>query len=225
MALYFAQLRHVSWKQTAEDVVNARVCECCQTTRRRHGRRGASTAFRDRSPKEIRDIHVSRLEQGQVDAGASAPRRQLGDRRVPGERSGAQRARPPGRGRMVQRARTTRASAFAAFSERCRPHVGRRRSGSTMRRRSGTWTSSCSTTDRPWRRGWSSRTSAQQFRMRRVEPSGARSRVAIAGTGDGASAAIRAWRATATSWCLRGRRAQARARARRRSGAASRRLP
>jgi hypothetical protein len=62
MALYFASF-DASWKQTAESPVNARVCECCQTAAAVTSD-GVLTAFRDRSPEEIRDIKVSRLDNG-----------------------------------------------------------------------------------------------------------------------------------------------------------------
>jgi hypothetical protein len=53
-----------TWTQGAETLVNARVCECCQTTAVVTDD-GPVLAFRDRSPREIRDINVSRLEQEQ----------------------------------------------------------------------------------------------------------------------------------------------------------------
>ena len=62
MALYFGSF-DASWKQTAEVSANARVCECC-TTSATVTPDGVVAAFRDRSPKEIRDIHVVRLENG-----------------------------------------------------------------------------------------------------------------------------------------------------------------
>jgi hypothetical protein len=62
MALYYASFDS-SWKQTAESVVNARVCECCQTAAVLT-EDGVLTAFRDRSTEEIRDIKVSRLDAG-----------------------------------------------------------------------------------------------------------------------------------------------------------------
>jgi hypothetical protein len=52
-----------NWKQVADSEVNARVCECCPTTAVVTPD-GVLTAFRDRDAKEIRDIHVSRLENG-----------------------------------------------------------------------------------------------------------------------------------------------------------------
>jgi len=52
-----------SWKQGPDVAVNARVCECCQTAAV-VTQDGLLTAFRDRSEKEIRDIAVSRLENG-----------------------------------------------------------------------------------------------------------------------------------------------------------------
>ena len=62
MAMYFASY-DTAWKQTAEVSANARVCECC-TTSAVVTPDGVVAAFRDRSAKEIRDIHVSRLENG-----------------------------------------------------------------------------------------------------------------------------------------------------------------
>ncbi|HLG58272.1 MAG TPA: sialidase family protein [Vicinamibacterales bacterium] len=62
MALYFASF-DTAWKQTAETSANTRVCECC-TTSAVVTPDGVVAAFRDRSPKEVRDIHVSRLENG-----------------------------------------------------------------------------------------------------------------------------------------------------------------
>ena len=61
MALYYASF-DPKWKQTAEALVNPRVCECCQTAVATTDD-GAVVAFRDRSPREIRDINVTRLEQ------------------------------------------------------------------------------------------------------------------------------------------------------------------
>jgi hypothetical protein len=62
MGLYYASFDR-AWKQTAEDVVNTRVCECCQTTVAVTDE-GPVVAFRDRSPREIRDINVTRLADG-----------------------------------------------------------------------------------------------------------------------------------------------------------------
>jgi hypothetical protein len=62
MGLYFASFDR-NWKQTAEQLVNPRVCECCQTTAAMTDE-GPIVAFRDRSPREIRDINVTRLENG-----------------------------------------------------------------------------------------------------------------------------------------------------------------
>ena len=60
MAVRFAAYDS-GWKQTADSEVNARVCECCPTTAVVTPD-GVLTAFRDRDAKEIRDIYVSRLE-------------------------------------------------------------------------------------------------------------------------------------------------------------------
>jgi hypothetical protein len=62
MALYFARF-DATFKQTAEAVVNPRVCECCPTAAAVTDD-GVLAAFRDRSPREIRDINVTRLENG-----------------------------------------------------------------------------------------------------------------------------------------------------------------
>ena len=62
MAFYFASF-DTAWKQSAETLVNARVCECCQTAAAVTSE-GILTAFRDRSQQEIRDIKVSRLDNG-----------------------------------------------------------------------------------------------------------------------------------------------------------------
>ena len=62
MAIYFTSF-DANWKQGAETIVNTRVCECCQTAVATTDE-GPVVAFRDRSPREVRDISVSRLEQG-----------------------------------------------------------------------------------------------------------------------------------------------------------------
>jgi len=59
----YAAAFDASLKQTAETMVNARVCECCSTAAAVTDE-GVITAFRDRSEKEIRDIAVTRLENG-----------------------------------------------------------------------------------------------------------------------------------------------------------------
>ena len=69
MALYYAGFDS-SWKQTTESVVNAKVCECCQTAAVLTSD-GILTAFRDRSDEEIRDVKVSRLEGGKWSAEVS----------------------------------------------------------------------------------------------------------------------------------------------------------
>jgi hypothetical protein len=62
MNLYYGSFDR-SWKQTAESPVDTRVCECCPTTAVMTAD-GVLTAFRDRSPREIRDINVSLLVNG-----------------------------------------------------------------------------------------------------------------------------------------------------------------
>ena len=51
------------WKQTADLLVDNRVCECCPTTAAVTAD-GPIVAYRNRSDQEIRDIYVSRLENG-----------------------------------------------------------------------------------------------------------------------------------------------------------------
>jgi hypothetical protein len=62
MALRYAAY-DAQWKRTAEGVVDPRACECCSVSTAMTSD-GVLTAFRDRSDKEIRDIAVSRLENG-----------------------------------------------------------------------------------------------------------------------------------------------------------------
>jgi len=52
-----------SWKQSADAEIDHKVCECCPTTAVATSD-GVLTAFRDRSDDEVRDIAVSRLENG-----------------------------------------------------------------------------------------------------------------------------------------------------------------
>ncbi len=51
------------WKQTADEWIDGRVCECCPTTAVATAD-GVLTAYRDRSGDEVRDIYTSRLENG-----------------------------------------------------------------------------------------------------------------------------------------------------------------
>ena len=52
-----------AWKQTADMAIDLRVCECCPTTAAMTAD-GPVVAYRNRSDAEIRDIYVSRLENG-----------------------------------------------------------------------------------------------------------------------------------------------------------------
>lgn len=52
-----------AWKQTGEMPVDLRVCECCPTTAAMTSE-GPVVAYRNRTDDEIRDIYVSRLENG-----------------------------------------------------------------------------------------------------------------------------------------------------------------
>ena len=62
MDVYFTSF-DMRWKQAKESSINRGVCECCQTAAVMTGD-GPLVAFRDRTEKEIRDIHVTRLEAG-----------------------------------------------------------------------------------------------------------------------------------------------------------------
>jgi len=63
MSLRFASFTR-DWKQTADAPLDIRVCECCPTTVAMTSD-GPLVAYRDRSPTEVRDIYVTRLENGQ----------------------------------------------------------------------------------------------------------------------------------------------------------------
>lgn len=56
-----------AWKQTAEMPIDLRVCECCPTAAVVTSE-GVLAAYRNRSDEEIRDIYVSRFNQGQWSA-------------------------------------------------------------------------------------------------------------------------------------------------------------
>jgi hypothetical protein len=68
MSVYFASF-DAAWKQTAESSVNARVCECCPMAVAMTAD-GPLVAFRDRTNQEIRDIHVTRMENPSTSLGA-----------------------------------------------------------------------------------------------------------------------------------------------------------
>lgn len=51
------------WKQTIETELDARVCECCPTAMAMTSD-GLIVAYRDRSPEEVRDIYITRRENG-----------------------------------------------------------------------------------------------------------------------------------------------------------------
>jgi len=68
MALYF-RTASADGSLGPETRVDERVCDCCQTDLAMTSR-GAVAVYRDRSPAEIRDVHVSRLEGGVWSTGA-----------------------------------------------------------------------------------------------------------------------------------------------------------
>jgi hypothetical protein len=61
------------WKQVADLPIDARVCECCPTAAAVTAD-GPIVAYRDRSDQEIRDIYVTRYDQGTWTAGAPVNR-------------------------------------------------------------------------------------------------------------------------------------------------------
>lgn len=56
-------------RQTSETAIDARACECCQTSVAETSE-GVIVAYRDRSAEEVRDIHVTRLVDGRWSAPA-----------------------------------------------------------------------------------------------------------------------------------------------------------
>ena len=69
MTVHFGQFDR-NFKQIAESVVDARVCECCPTAVTVTSE-GVIAAFRDRGEGEIRDIYTSRLVNGKWSAPAA----------------------------------------------------------------------------------------------------------------------------------------------------------
>ncbi len=58
------------WKQTSDEPLDLRVCECCPTAVAVTSD-GPIVAYRDRSPEEVRDIYVSRFENGKWTKGVA----------------------------------------------------------------------------------------------------------------------------------------------------------
>ena len=69
MSVRFASFTR-EWKQTGDTPVDLRVCECCPTTAAVTSD-GPIVAFRDRSPDEVRDIAITRWENGKWSAPAA----------------------------------------------------------------------------------------------------------------------------------------------------------
>ncbi len=88
-----------NWKQTAEMVIDGRVCECCPTAMAVTSE-GAIAAFRNRSDTEVRDIHVA-IDQRQVDDADTCARGQLANQCLPGQWPVAQCGGTRRRARMV----------------------------------------------------------------------------------------------------------------------------
>ena len=68
MSLRFAAFDN-AWKQTGDTPIDQRVCECCSTAAVVTSE-GVVAAYRNRSDDEVRDIYVSRLEQGRWTEGS-----------------------------------------------------------------------------------------------------------------------------------------------------------
>ncbi len=62
MSVRFARFDR-NWKQVEDAALDQRVCECCPTAATVTSE-GVITAYRDRSPDEVRDIYTSRLQDG-----------------------------------------------------------------------------------------------------------------------------------------------------------------
>jgi hypothetical protein len=185
MALYFASFDR-NWKQTAEEVVNDRVCECCQTTAAMTDE-GPVVAFRDRSPREIRDVNVTRLEQGKWT--------QARPLHVDGWQIEACPVNGPA---LAARGRAVTAAWFAATEEEGHAYAafssdGGRSFGQPIRLDDAV---SLGHVDIEWLDEGSAVASWVEFvnqraqvRIRRIQPSGARSEAhVIAGTGQGSIA-------------------------------------
>ena len=172
MAMYFASYRHRVEADRRSVRQRARL-RVLHDVSRGHARRRGRGVPRSQSEGDPRHPRLASRER-QVDRRAGRARGQLGDRRLPGQRTGAERARTSACRWRGSRARTTRARP----SRRSRPTrgaPGARRSGSTIETSLGhvdvemlddgsavaTWVEFAD--DR------------SQFRMRRVEPSGMRS--------------------------------------------------
>ena len=158
--------------QSAEVLVDGRVCECCPTAAAVTSD-GVIVAYRNRSPEEVRDIHVSRLENGKWSEGAAVHNDnwRIAACPVNGPALSA-------RGRLVAIAwftiKNDQGQAFAAFSSDAGRSFGapiRLDDGGSLGRADiellpdGSAVASYieAGTERP------------QFRLRRVEPRGARS--------------------------------------------------
>jgi hypothetical protein len=69
MTLRFASFDRAG-RQTADTLVNPKVCECCPTAAAITAD-GVIAAYRHRSPEEVRDIYISRFEDGKWSAGTA----------------------------------------------------------------------------------------------------------------------------------------------------------
>jgi hypothetical protein len=182
MAIYFTSFDR-DWKQGPETAIDARVCECCQTSAVLTAD-GPLVAFRDRSPREVRDINVSRLEEGQW-----TPARPI---HVDGWQIEACPVNGPA---LSARGRTVAAAWFAAPGDKGRAYAafssdGGRKWSDPIRLDDETSLGHVDVElldDGSAVASWVEFTNQRaQLRLRQVKPTGERTEpVAVAGTGDG----------------------------------------
>ena len=142
-----------AWKQTSEMPVDLRVCECCPTTAAMTSE-GPIAAYRNRTDDEIRDIYVSRMENGKWTDGKPVHDDQW------------KIAACPVNGPMLSARGPRRRSGLVHGQGRCGPRIRRvlatpvarsaHRFAWTTRARSGELMSLCCQTGRRWPRGSSS---------------------------------------------------------------------
>ena len=191
-----------NWKQTSEAPIDLRVCDCCPTAAA-VTTDGPIVAFRDRTDQEIRDIVVSRLENGKWTVPVAVARDNWHITGCPVNGPSCPRAagrwRSPGSPEQTPRiARSSRFPAMPAARSA-------RRFGSTTVPRSVALTSSSSTMDRPSDPGLSTpggRHNCGCVGCRRQASDPAPSTSPPWAPTD--PAAFRAWRGKAGSSCWRG---------------------
>ncbi len=149
--------------QLSEIAIDTRVCDCCPTVGRDHRRRSdrrVSQSERQGDPR-----HLCLAPRGRtLDAAGRRAQRRVGNRGVPGQRSGDQRPRTRRRRRLVHGIEGRRQGLRRVLARRAAARSASRCAWTTSRR-SVTWASSCSRTDRPPCRGLNSPTSSSSSRF------------------------------------------------------------